>query len=81
MQSIFVKRKIILDSTQNILLLFNLNHNGGAMLNYLGSLICRWKGHRWSKAFNRHEGGGITVRIKHCQRCGLEREVKTRKTK
>jgi len=50
----------------------------------LGWLICRFKGHRWSKAKKismTFELPPHTRYMKHCLRCGIEREVKTRKPK
>ena len=46
-----------------------------------GAIICKFRGHLWSKPFVLQEGGGFTARLKVCKRCGLERGVKQRKVK
>ena len=60
------------------------------MFDFLGAMICRFKGHRWSKARTRanpyaelSDGGNVKLmmRVKTCLRCGAEREVKTRAKK
>ena len=51
------------------------------MFDFLGDIICKWKGHRWSHAKKPVAYPSSSVRYKICGRCGLEREIKTRKVK
>ena len=50
----------------------------------IGGIICKFRGHRWSKAkaiSMTFELPPHTRYMKECLRCGTEREVKTRAKK
>lgn len=50
------------------------------MIDFLGSIICRWKGHKWRRMTKKElDTGVIPGRI--CDRCGATRAVRARKAK
>jgi len=54
------------------------------MFDFLGAMICRFKGHKWGHArviLTSLGDHNEAIKVKHCLRCYEAREVKTRAKK